>query len=106
MAETLTEQTTVVVTSKQVSSNLAGEEVILHLESGVYYGLDEVGATIWAQVQQPKAISAICQAVCDEFEVAPEQCRADTLQFLQGLLDAQLIEVVHAGHTEADAAAR
>lgn len=93
MTEALTRNTTVAVTAKQISSNLAGEEVILQLESGVYYGLESVGAFIWTQLQQPHTVGDICDAVCAEYDVTPEQCRQDTIEFLSGLLDAQLIEV-------------
>lgn len=93
MAGTLLGNTVVVVSPRQISSNLAGEEVILQLESGVYYGLDAVGAFIWSQVQQPCTLDAICAAVCAAYDVDPAQCAVDTRQFLTGLLDAQLIEV-------------
>ncbi len=93
MTETLTRETTVAVTAQQVSSNLAGEEVILQLESGIYYGLDDVGTFIWEMVQQPHTVGQICDAICAEYEVQPAQCFQDTAQFLSGLIDAQLVEV-------------
>jgi len=95
MAETLSGNTTVVVTPKQISSNLAGEEVIMQLESGIYYGLDSVGASVWALVQQPRTVAAICEAICAEFDVEPERCLADVRQLLTELIDAQLVEVRH-----------
>ena len=95
MATVLTDTTTVVVTPRQVSSNLAGEEVIMQLESGIYYGLEEVGASIWALVQHPCTVAEICEAICAEYEVEPERCREDAVQFLTTLIDAKLIEVVH-----------
>lgn len=92
MADTFTMETTVVASGKQISSNLAGEEVILQLESGVYYGLEGVGAFIWEQVKEPKTIGQLCAAVSAEFDVEAAQCQHDTLAFLSNLLDAQLLE--------------
>ena len=41
----------VVAAKAQVSCDLEGEAAILHRDSGVYYGLDPVGARIWRLVQ-------------------------------------------------------
>ncbi len=37
----------VVVSSNQISTDLGDEIAILNLDSGVYYGLSDVGACIW-----------------------------------------------------------
>ena len=48
---------TVVKRSKhQVSSCLDDEVAILNLESGMYFGLDEVGAFIWEALNEPQAM--------------------------------------------------
>ena len=54
----ITTDSIVVASPDQVSSDLAGEIVMLNLASGTYYGLDEVGARIWNLVQQPTPVSA------------------------------------------------
>lgn len=93
MGSMLSAQTTVVKAQYLVSSNLAGEEVILHLDLGVYYGLDPVGARIWALLEQPRTIEEICATICAEFAVTPTRCATDSQQFLTQLADAHLIEV-------------
>ncbi|PYO16907.1 MAG: PqqD family protein, partial [Gemmatimonadetes bacterium] len=40
----------VVATKDQVSSDLAGEAIVLSLRTAMYYGLDQVGARIWELV--------------------------------------------------------
>jgi hypothetical protein len=77
----------------QTSSNLSGEVVILSLKSGVYYGLDGVGALVWTLIQEPKIVSEIRNAILEEYEVEPERCERDLLALLQKLADAGLIEV-------------
>ena len=47
----------VVAARQQISCDLADEVAILNLESGVYYGIDAVGALIWNLVQQPRTRS-------------------------------------------------
>ena len=77
----------------QVSCNLEGEAAILHLDSGVYYGLDPVGARIWRLVQAPTAVSAVLDALRTEYDVDPEQCERDLVALLQDLVKTGLVDV-------------
>ncbi len=83
----------VVAASEQSSSELDGEAVILNLKSGVYYGLNPVGASIWNLLQQPRTVSEIQSAILAKYSVEPEQCERDLLALLQELEAEGLIEV-------------
>jgi len=83
----------VVAVRDQVSCDLAGEAVILHLKSGVYYGLDAVAARVWRLIQTPITVSDICDRLLHEYDVDPGQCRRDLLILLEALAAHQLIEV-------------
>lgn len=89
----ISKETIVAAAPEQVSCDLAGEAAILDLKSGIYYGLDAVGARIWELIQQPKAVSEIHQALLEEYEVESERCLSDLLNILQSLSDNKLIEV-------------
>jgi len=77
----------------QVSAELKGEAVILDLKSGVYYGLNEVGASIWALVQHPQTVVSLRDALLAEYEIDAETCERDLLAILQDLKAAELIDV-------------
>lgn len=83
----------VVAVKEQISSNLADEAVILNLKTGVYFGLNEVGARIWSLIQRPQSVQDLRDALLAEYEVEPEICDRDLLQLLQELKAADLIEV-------------
>jgi hypothetical protein len=83
----------VVAAKEQVSSDLAGEAVILDVKSGMYYGLNEVGASIWNLIQEPKTVSEIRDAIVAEYEIEPEVCDRDLKALLQQLEASGLIEV-------------
>ena len=86
-------RTTVIVASERaISSALAGEAAIIDFQSGSYYGLDEVGATIWKLIAEPRTVSEICDAVVAEYEVDPEVCERDVLALLGKLAASGLIE--------------
>lgn len=79
--------------SSQVSADLMGEAAILHLETGVYYGLNEVGARIWNLLQDPVTGSEIKSAILAEYDVPPHICERDICSLLGKLLSANLVQV-------------
>lgn len=93
MKNALSETAVIVAAREQVSCDLAGEAAILNLKSGVYYGLDSIGARIWALVQAPLAIRVIRDALLTEYDVEPERCQRDLLALLTEMTAAGLIEV-------------
>ncbi|ARV58396.1 thymidylate synthase [Nostocales cyanobacterium HT-58-2] len=89
----ISESSRVVAAVEQISSDLGGEAVILNLKSGVYHGLNEVGARIWNLLQQPQVVKDIKQTILEEYEVEPEVCVGDLLALLNELKAAELIKV-------------
>jgi hypothetical protein len=85
---------TIVVASKDnVSCALGEEAAILHMRSGVYYGLDPVGARIWKLLDQPTTVENLRTAIVDEYDVEPAKCERDLLALLEKLRTEGLIEV-------------
>jgi hypothetical protein len=83
-------------TTRQISCQLTGEAAILNLESGIYYGLDEVGARVWALVNEPKRVEQVRDAIVEEFDVEAERCERDLLALFTSLADAGLVEIENA----------
>jgi hypothetical protein len=77
----------------QLSADLNGEIVILHLESGIYFGLDNVGAGIWNLIQEPISVSDVRDAMLEEYNAEPDQCERDVLALLGDLEDHKLVEI-------------
>lgn len=75
------------VSEAVVSAELEDEAVLLHLERGIYFGLDLLGATIWRLLSQGANEDEIVAAVLAEYDVEPDQLRADLAEFL-GQLEA------------------
>ena len=78
---------------EQISSELNGAVVILNLASGVYYGLNQVGARIWELIQQPCTVEHIQSILVEEYDVTPDACQQELLRLLQELKNAGLVEV-------------
>ncbi len=71
-----------------------GETAILNLQTGTYYGLDEVGSRIWSLIQEPVSASEIRDAILREYDVEPDRCERDLLNLLNEMAIEGLVEVV------------
>jgi hypothetical protein len=93
-ADHLAADTVVVRASDALSGDFGTEAVVLNLGDGVYYGLDDVGARVWALLKQPMTLAALRDAVVAEFDVTPERCERDLQEFLGDLVGRGLARVV------------
>ena len=89
----ITSKSIVVAPANQVSSDLAGELIILSMETAQYYGLGPVGTRIWELMREPIQVARIQDAIEQEYEVGRDQCEADVLKLLHQLAAEGLIEV-------------
>ena len=48
---------------------LVDEAAILNLKTGIYYGLDPVGARIWNLIQTPRQLKEILETLLNEYDV-------------------------------------
>lgn len=87
-----------------IAAEVGGEEVILHLESGIYYGLNPVGSRIWALLQEPRTFSQILETLLAEYDVDATRCQQDLEQILSQLVEAQLIAIQTASGADAPVA--
>jgi hypothetical protein len=93
MPDDISLKTVVVAAKEQVSCSLGEEAAILHMRSGIYYGLDPVGARIWNLMQEPLTVEELRTAILAEYEVEPAQCEGDLFALLEKLRTEGLIEV-------------
>ena len=77
----------------QVSCDVGGRTAILNIGSGVYYGLDPVGAAIWKLIGQPRSVASLRDAMLELFDVDSERCERDLFDLLDKLAAEGLIEV-------------
>jgi hypothetical protein len=78
---------------EQVSSELAGEVVILNLRAGVYHGLESTGARVWQLIQKPRTVCDVRDVLLSEYDVEAGTCERDLLELLEELANHGLLEV-------------
>ena len=80
--------------SEQVLFREVGNEgVILSLEDGHYFGLDETGTRIWKLLQSEQDLDAIAEHLVSEYDVTAERVRRDIEKFIDELVAARLISI-------------
>lgn len=68
-----------------------GQTVLLRLDDGGYYALDEVGAMIWGLCDGERPVTEIVAALCAEFDAPEPTIRADVLEFIGDLRRERLL---------------
>lgn len=77
-----------------VAADLDQKKVMMSIESGKYYGLDEIGTRIWELLEKKPAFCELVQELLKEYDVDEAACRRDLLSFLNKLYDQGLITIV------------
>lgn len=73
---------------------LPGELVLLQLETGHYYGLDEIGARAWTfLVTEGLSVGDAAIKITSEFETELAQAQDDLLKLVTSLEAAKLVQM-------------
>jgi hypothetical protein len=87
--------TTTIARSNEIITAEADDEIVMmSLEQGEYFGLGAIGSRIWALLEQPMTVAALCDRLITLYAVDVETCQRDTLDFLQELYAAEIITLV------------
>jgi len=80
----------------QMTADLGGELAILNLKTGVYFGLNSVGARIWSLLAETRTVREIRDLILMEYEVEPSDCERDLIKLLGELARYELVEFTYA----------
>ena len=72
-------------------NRLGNEVVILHLKSGTYFGLDKIGARVWAGLVADRLPSEVCEEIVGEFGIDRARVEKDLHAFLEDLIEHDLV---------------
>jgi hypothetical protein len=78
-------------TPSAVSCELAGEAVILDMNSGRYYALDPIGTRIWQLLETPCTAESLCARLLEDYDVDPARCYHDVSTLLNHLAGHGLV---------------
>ena len=78
-----------------VARELAQAEgaVLLHLGSGAYHGLNQVGVVVWQELEGERTVGELVEAVRERVEDPPPELERDVIAFLEGAVERDLLDV-------------
>ena len=74
-------------------TDLDGEKVMMNLDKGEYFMMNEVGSRIWEIISEPINVRRIIDTLRSEYEVDEETCKDTVVEFLGRLNNADLISI-------------
>jgi len=75
-----------------VYRSLGGEAILLNLETGIYFGLNESGTRIWELAEQHD-LRTVCARLAAEFDAPLEVIERDVLELVSALVDKHLVQI-------------
>lgn len=71
-----------------LSTDLDGELILVHGQSGAFYSIKDSGLAIWRAFDETESLAEVADKICDEFEIEPADCEAEVLDFSRKLVSA------------------
>jgi hypothetical protein len=94
--EQISRDSSVKVREDVISRELEGEAVILNLETGTYFGLNEVGTRIWSLLQEHGSLSKVLDTIQQEYEATPQVLESDLFRLIEELRAKGLVSISRA----------
>lgn len=87
--------TTIVVQKREIYlTDLDDDKVMMDLDTGNYYALNSIGASIWEGIEVPTTVEELIQNLLKEYDVTRSVCEEQVISYLQKLYDADLVAVI------------
>jgi hypothetical protein len=83
----------VVASDAAVFRELDGEAVLLNLDTGMYFGLNDVATRMWRLMEQYGQLDAVRDAIVGEFEVTATTAERDLVALVVALQEKGLVQV-------------
>ncbi len=75
-----------------LSKTIGEEEVLVDLNTGTYFGLNEVGTLMWSHLKKEISFEQMQEEILNQFEVSPEDITQDFQALLKSLSEKNLIQ--------------
>jgi hypothetical protein len=67
--------------------------VLLNLESEEYFGLDDVGNTMWNYLAESGSLQIAYDRLLETYDVDPEELKQDFLTLVEHTIEHKLVEI-------------
>ena len=74
-----------------MSTAIDDTTMMMDIEKGSYYSLEEPASRIWELLETPHSIAEVAAILAAEYEIDDETCEADTAEFVEELIKLELV---------------
>ena len=94
MTQHLSLDDSLLIPDEVIARELGGEMVILNLQSGIYFGLDEIGSALWELIRRHASLRKVWELASEEYDVEPGVLETDLLRLAEDLRQKGLVQPV------------
>ena len=77
-----------------ISGHIDDDLVMMDIAKGSYFSLNSVATRIWQLLETPLTFEALCGLLVAEYDIGPDQCRADVDEYLSRMQGLGLVKIV------------
>ncbi|EJT6501194.1 lasso peptide biosynthesis PqqD family chaperone [Clostridium perfringens] len=72
-------------------TELNKEKIMMDLDKGKYFMLNETGSAIWDTINEPKSVSEIIESIIKEYDIDRGTCESKVLEYLEKLRHEEIV---------------
>lgn len=76
-----------------IFSQIDSQFVLMNLDIGNYYTLDDIGSRIWELLEAPTTLSELCRLLVNEYQIDEPTCNVDISIFIKELINNHLVKI-------------
>ncbi len=80
--------------NETISGQLNDDLVMVDIEKGSYFSLNAVATRIWELLENPLTSESLCNLLLAEYDVSPDQCRAEVNEYLEKMKGLGLVKTL------------
>jgi hypothetical protein len=79
------------INDKIIFRDIDGQIVLVNLQSGFYYSLNETGTVVFRLIKERRGVSDIVRSLADMYELPQEAVRLDLDGYLDALFEEKIL---------------
>lgn len=79
--------------SKTISGRLHEEMVMMDIEQGKYFSLNQTATVIWELLEKPMTVEEMCNTLIVDYDVEASRCKIEVKEYLDEMLSLGLIKM-------------
>ena len=74
-----------------IEETFDGEVTLVHLRTGIFYGLNATGSALWRQIEQGRTPETVARVLAEAYGVGREAVEADIAPLIAELVDDEVL---------------